>query len=560
MIKSTAAIAGGRVYAASLNGEVFCRDLRTGEKLWTYQSQIPAKPDAFIPGFKAGVAVTADTVYIGDEDGVFHAIDRAAPAQGKWKFEAAGEITPALRTLSTTKCSSLRMTAACILPERRRWIQSLAKFATQGQIYGSPPIAGDFTFVAGCDEHLRVINVKTGQQATDMPFGIQLISSPAVVDNMLYVGTYGNEILAIDWKNSVKVWAYDGGKARYDSSAAVTDKYVIAGSQDKKLHCIERKSGKQVWAFATKAHVDSSPVVVGDYVFVGSNDGTVDGIGLDSGQEVWRYNDGRPFSASPAVGEGCLVIGSESSTGQIVLFWIKIKPGEPGTSVSWVPSPAHKPSLPQLCHSETLPTAETTEVGSYFVANYPPFSQWKPDHLPEFLAAARRAGPGIRHTRWASTFTFHFAGNAANSATSASIPIRTPKRSNGMCRLWPAKVELLSAIVPQSARRYNPRVYFGGGTRENRIAPRQLQSLRDRLHASVSWDDAEEVTFECEPGTLSLEKVQTLKAIGITRVSLGVEKFNDQILEANGRAHCRLRSCVPTTGSARSDSRRSTST
>ena len=38
MIKSTAAIAGGFVYAASLNGEVFCLDLKSGERLWTYKS------------------------------------------------------------------------------------------------------------------------------------------------------------------------------------------------------------------------------------------------------------------------------------------------------------------------------------------------------------------------------------------------------------------------------------------------------------------------------------------------------------------------------------------
>ena len=45
------------------------------------------------------------------------------------------------------------------------------------------------------------------------------------------------------------------------------------------------------------------------------------------------------------------------------------------------------------------------------------------------------------------------------------------------------------------------------------------------------------MTFECEPGTLSLEKVQMLKEIGVTRISLGVENFNDAILEENGRAH-----------------------
>jgi oxygen-independent coproporphyrinogen-3 oxidase len=97
------------------------------------------------------------------------------------------------------------------------------------------------------------------------------------------------------------------------------------------------------------------------------------------------------------------------------------------------------------------------------------------------------------------------------------------------------EVELLSDC-PSVAGRKLKFVYFGGGT-PSYLSARQLQSLRDRLHASVSWDDAEEVTFECEPGTLSLEKVKTLKEIGITRVSLGVENFDDQILEANGRAH-----------------------
>jgi oxygen-independent coproporphyrinogen-3 oxidase len=53
----------------------------------------------------------------------------------------------------------------------------------------------------------------------------------------------------------------------------------------------------------------------------------------------------------------------------------------------------------------------------------------------------------------------------------------------------------------------------------------------------VSWANAEEVTFECEPGTLRKSKLETLKQIGVTRLSLGVEHFNDDILEANGRAH-----------------------
>jgi oxygen-independent coproporphyrinogen-3 oxidase len=57
------------------------------------------------------------------------------------------------------------------------------------------------------------------------------------------------------------------------------------------------------------------------------------------------------------------------------------------------------------------------------------------------------------------------------------------------------------------------------------------------LNRHVSWENAEEVTFECEPGTLRKQKLETLKQIGVTRLSLGIEHFDDAILQGNGRAH-----------------------
>ena len=79
-------------------------------------------------------------------------------------------------------------------------------------------------------------------------------------------------------------------------------------------------------------------------------------------------------------------------------------------------------------------------------------------------------------------------------------------------------------------------VYFGGGT-PSFLSGKQLTSLVDRLRANINWDQAEEVTFECEPGTLSETKVKTLKELGVTRLSLGIENFADDVLKENGRAH-----------------------
>jgi len=99
-----------------------------------------------------------------------------------------------------------------------------------------------------------------------------------------------------------------------------------------------------------------------------------------------------------------------------------------------------------------------------------------------------------------------------------------------------AREAALVAQQPAVAGRTLKYVYFGGGT-PSFLSVRQLEKLVAGLHASFGWNDAQEVTFECEPGTLSEPKVKALRSLGMTRISLGVENFDDGILEANGRAH-----------------------
>ncbi len=89
-----------------------------------------------------------------------------------------------------------------------------------------------------------------------------------------------------------------------------------------------------------------------------------------------------------------------------------------------------------------------------------------------------------------------------------------------LCR----EIELVSKLPVMGDRPFRF-VYFGGGT-PSFLSSRQLTSLVDRLRANINWDQAEEVTFECEPGTLQENKIKTLKELGITRLSLGIENFS----------------------------------
>ena len=179
------------------------------------------------------------------------------------------------------------------------------------------------------------------------------------------------------------------------------------------------------------------------------------------------------------------------------------------------------------------PAVGSTEVGSYFVSNYPPFSQWQTELLPEiqstFAAEPDRdisLGLYLHIPFCRKRCKFCYFRVYTNQNASA---IEQYVESLGR------EIELIGQQRAVSGRQLQV-VYFGGGT-PSYLSSRQLLFLRDTLQRTISWDHAEEVTFECEPGTLNFEKVKTLKEIGVTRVSLGVENFNDQILEENGRAH-----------------------
>jgi oxygen-independent coproporphyrinogen-3 oxidase len=107
------------------------------------------------------------------------------------------------------------------------------------------------------------------------------------------------------------------------------------------------------------------------------------------------------------------------------------------------------------------------------------------------------------------------------------------------------EAELYSEL-PSVAGRPLKFVYFGGGT-PSYISVKHLHALASCIKAAMPWDGAEEVTFECEPGTLTQPKLEAIREIGVTRLSLGIENFNDTILEENGRAHlsAEIYRCLP---------------
>ena len=174
------------------------------------------------------------------------------------------------------------------------------------------------------------------------------------------------------------------------------------------------------------------------------------------------------------------------------------------------------------------------EVGSYFVATYPPFSVWTPD------AVARDAKPALAAPPAAGTplglyLHIPFCRKRCHFCYFRVYTDKNAQEIGQYLDVLGREWELY-ARQPAIAGRPLNFVYFGGGT-PSFLSTAQLQGLVDRLTAITPWNQAEEITFECEPGTLTQHKLRAIRKMGVTRLSLGVENFDDRILEINGRAH-----------------------
>ena len=107
-------------------------------------------------------------------------------------------------------------------------------------------------------------------------------------------------------------WRFETGEPLL-SSVAVVDGRVYLGTGDRRIVALDASSGELVWELSVTGPVDSSPAVAGDLLFVGLRDGRVLSLHKDTGEIQWQFATDGPIYSSPVVDHGELYIGSGDS-------------------------------------------------------------------------------------------------------------------------------------------------------------------------------------------------------------------------------------------------------
>lgn len=183
-----------------------------------------------------------------------------------------------------------------------------------------------------------------------------------------------------------------------------------------------------------------------------------------------------------------------------------------------------------------LPPAEPW-AGNYFVATYPPFSTWMKESVPEVTRVLGET---------------HDLANAVPLGLYVHVPFCVRRCDYCYYLSYADKTaddrgEYVDAVIRELgmyassnalAGRRPGFVYFGGGTPSFLDEP-LIERLLQGLQQAMPWTDVREATFECAPRTVTTDKLQLLRRLGITRISIGAQTFDDDILKRNGRVHLR---------------------
>jgi eukaryotic-like serine/threonine-protein kinase len=232
---------------------------------------------------------------------------------------------PAFGTDATTFRGNLTHSGAYDAAGVQKVAQLKWKFTTMGMVISSPAVAQGVVYVGSTDGNLYAVDLETGVQKWKFETKVRVTSSPAVAGGIVYFGSYDGKFYALDAANGQLKWKFQtGGERRfagkhlhgsqpdgetmpdpfdfYLSSPAISAGLVYFGSGDGNIYALDAASGKLHWKFHTGDVVHASPAIADRTLFIGSWDSYLYALDATTGKEKWRFKSGEDHEIYNQVG------------------------------------------------------------------------------------------------------------------------------------------------------------------------------------------------------------------------------------------------------------------
>jgi outer membrane protein assembly factor BamB len=192
--------------------------------------------------------------------------------------------------------------------------QTLWKYKTAGFVFSSPAVVNGIVFVGSYDNSTYALNAVTGTLVWKYPTRGGVVSSPAVAGGVVYVGSVDHNVYALNATTGTPMWNYKTGDC-VESSPVVANGRVYVGS-GYTIYALNAATGTLSWKYTPVDWINepidfvySSPAVVGGTVYVSGYYSNVYALNAATGALVWEYPIGC-MSSSPAVANGVVYLNS----------------------------------------------------------------------------------------------------------------------------------------------------------------------------------------------------------------------------------------------------------
>lgn len=172
----------------------------------------------------------------------------------------------------------------------------LWKFKTNDRVYSSALIVNEVVYFGSGDYNFYAITKKTGEKIWEFKTEGGVHSSAATFQNMVCFSSADGNLYALDRSNGKLVWKFTSkGEKSYGlwdyylSSPKVVDGVIYWGSGDGHLYAVDGTNGSLKWKYKTDDIVHASPTVDGDKVYFGSFDGYFYALDKDKGAVIWKF-------------------------------------------------------------------------------------------------------------------------------------------------------------------------------------------------------------------------------------------------------------------------------
>lgn len=172
--------------------------------------------------------------------------------------------------------------------------------------------------------------------------------------------------------------------------------------------------------------------------------------------------------------------------------------------------------------------------GNYFVSAYPPFSCWRADEVDQALERLSQP-PAEPPSSLGLYVHLPFCSHRCDYCYYLSFAGQSRDQMDQYLATIVRELDCYAAR-PAVAARPLDFVYFGGGT-PSLLSAVQLGRLLGAMQRILPWNKAREISFECAPKTVTPDRLDVLRAAGVTRISLGVQQLDDDVLRLSGRIH-----------------------